>query len=130
MEKVSAITKAIQISVRSIFDANRSQLDGRLFLFHYEIHIENKNSFAVRLLERHWEITDSLEAKREVKGKGVVGEQPLIAEGEHYSYMSSCDLRSEIGFMEGYYTFQNKLTQELFQVKIPRFQLIYPGKAN
>ena len=100
------------------------------FMFAYRITIENHNSFTVKLLRRHWQIFDSNAEYREVEGDGVVGMQPVIAPGEHYQYVSGCNLKTEIGKMSGSYTMQDLDTMREFKVKIPAFDLIVPIKLN
>jgi len=65
-----------------------------------------------------------------VSGPGVVGEQPILKSGEKYSYVSGCDLTSDIGEMKGFYTFLNVESQDVFEVIVPNFTLEFPGKLN
>jgi ApaG protein len=65
-----------------------------------------------------------------VSGAGVVGEQPILHSGQQFTYISGCQLASEFGKMEGFYTFLNMQSGVLFQSKIPKFDLAYPGKLN
>lgn len=81
-------------------------------------------------MTRDWYIFDSLDEASLVSGDGVVGEQPILIPGQKYTYVSGCELNSEIGCMRGFYTFKNLNNGELFQVQIPKFDLIYPGKLN
>ena len=100
------------------------------YFFNYKIDIENTNSFDVQLLTREWYIFDSLNEARYVSGQGVIGEQPILKPGERYTYTSGCDLKSDIGIMKGFYTFQNLVDGEMFQVFVPTFKLEHPGKLN
>jgi ApaG protein len=93
------------------------------FVFSYRISIENQNDFPVQLLRRHWFITDANGLKREIEGPGVVGEQPVIAPGENFSYTSACDLHSPFGLMKGFYSMQMKGATSLFKVQVPEFRL-------
>lgn len=127
---ITAITEGIKITVVSQFRPELSGLQVDVFYFDYKISIENFNSFPVQLLRRDWFIYDSLNAPKYVSGEGVVGQQPVLEAGETYSYSSGCDLKSEIGFMRGHYTFVNKRTGIEFPVLIPRFDLITPSKLN
>ena len=99
-------------------------------MFAYRITLENHNSFAVKLLRRHWEIFDSNGSHREVEGEGVVGIQPVIEPGESYQYVSGCNLRTEMGKMKGSYQMENCYNQRQFQVSIPSFEMIVPMKNN
>ena len=91
---VVAVTEGVKISVFSLFEERMSAAPQGSFVFSYRISIENQNDFPVQLLRRHWFITDSNGLKREIEGPGVVGEQPVIAPGENFSYTSACDLQS------------------------------------
>ncbi len=99
--------------------------DQAQYSFAYTIEIENQSPLGVQLLERHWIITDANGLRTEVKGPGVVGEQPFIAPGECYAYQSGVAIKTPLGFMEGSYTFQAE-DGELFDVIIPVFTLATP----
>lgn len=124
------ISEGVRISVTTQFRPDLSDILHNTLFFNYRIQIENLNSHNVQLLKRDWFIFDSLEEHSYVSGEGVVGEQPILTSGENYSYVSGCELRSEIGYMKGFYTFKNLTNGSLFQVRIPKFDLIYPGKLN
>lgn len=126
----TAITSGVQISVQTQFRPDLSDLSINQYFFNYRIEIVNHNSFAVQLITRDWFIFDSLSDASYVSGEGVVGEQPILKPGERYSYVSGCELNSEIGSMHGFYTFKNMLNGSVFQVDIPLFTLYYPGKLN
>ena len=99
-------------------------------MFAYRITIENFNNFTIQLLSRHWDIKDSNGEWREVDGEGVVGVQPMIANGKQFQYVSGCNLKTEIGKMWGTYTFLRMVDQERFNVTIPEFDLLCPFKMN
>jgi len=99
-------------------------------MFAYRITIENFNNFTIQLLSRHWDIKDSNGEWREVDGEGVVGVQPMIANGKQFQYVSGCNLKTEIGQMRGYYIVENQNTKEQFKVTIPTFNLVAPHKNN
>ena len=101
-----------------------------LYFFIYKITIVNKSDYTVKLLKRHWEIADSNGDKRKVDGEGVVGETPTIKVGDQFQYTSGCNLQTEIGYMEGFYTMKRLVDNELFNIEIPRFKLIVPAKLN
>lgn len=126
----SLITSGIEIEVYSSYLSKSSEPDKYQFLFGYNISIKNLNPFAVQLLNRHWIIYDSLAPIKQVKGKGVVGEQPILQPGEIYSYQSYCELRSDIGWMEGTYLFKREDEERLLEVSVPRFELSATSKAN
>lgn len=127
---ITATTEGVQISVQTRFRQDLSHVLENQFFFNYEITMENHNSFDVQLLHRDWYIFDSLNDASFVSGQGVIGEQPLLKPGQRFTYTSGCELYSEIGMMKGFYTFRNQQNGNLFQVHIPAFKLIYPGKLN
>ncbi|MBC9811308.1 Co2+/Mg2+ efflux protein ApaG [Crocinitomicaceae bacterium CZZ-1] len=125
-----AITEGVEIRVNVIFRPDLSQVENDSFFFNYEVFMENHNSFPVQLLYRNWYIFDSMNDASVVSGEGVIGEQPTLKSQDTYTYMSGCELYSEIGYMKGFYTFRNLLTGENFQVVIPQFDLFFPPRLN
>ncbi len=123
-------TKGIKISVKSIFQAMYSKPIMGQFVFSYHITIENQSRETVQLLRRHWLITDSLGMVREVEGKGVIGEQPILKPGQSHTYDSWCPLTTALGHMEGDFLMLNPVTNETFKVQVPRFQLVSPVALN
>lgn len=99
-------------------------------MFAYRITIENTNPFPIKLLSRHWFVFDSNGSLRETEGEGVVGVQPLINPGEHYQYLSGCNLRTEIGKMYGTYLMENVSNKNRFKVTVPAFEMSAPFKMN
>jgi len=127
---VSKISEGIQISVETFYQSDYSNPANNEFMFAYRITIENHNSFTVRLLRRQWYIFDSNGEHRDVEGEGVVGVQPILKPGEQFQYVSGCNLRTEMGKMQGYYSVENQDNKNQFTVKIPSFELIVPLKLN
>lgn len=125
-----SITEGIEIRVNTFFRPDLSQIENNSFFFNYEVVIENHNTFPVQLLHRNWYIFDSMYDANLVSGEGVIGEKPTLKPQESYTYMSGCELHSEVGYMKGFYTFRNLLTGQTLQVVIPQFQLIYPPRLN
>ena len=123
-------TSGVRITVHSRYEENLSFAAEESYVFSYHITLENQNSFPVKLLRRHWFIFDSVGVSREVEGAGVVGETPLIMPGEFFSYSSACDLRSPRGSMHGFYTMQPVGSEELFEVKVPLFNLEAPHSLS
>ena len=123
-------TEGVEIAVNTNYRADLSNIIENHFFFNYTIEITNNNSFPVQLLNRNWFIFDSINEPRIVNGEGVVGEQPILKPGQSFSYTSGCDLQSEIGYMKGFYTFENQFTGDYLQVFIPTFELYFPGKLN
>jgi ApaG protein len=100
------------------------------FYFSYRIRIENNSEDTVQLMRRHWYIFDGTGEKSEVEGEGVVGQQPVLRPGESYEYESACNLNSELGSMHGVYTFIRQKDDVVFEVEIPRFELIANYRLN
>lgn len=127
---ISQVSEGIKVSVETYYQPDYSNPVNNEFMFAYRITIENNNNFPVRLLRRHWHISDSNANIREVEGEGVVGVQPQINPGEHYQYVSGCNLRTEIGKMHGTYLMENISTKKTFTVIIPPFSMCSPAKLN
>lgn len=127
---VKQVTHGVSVSVQTRFLPSESSIKHGHYFFMYEVTIENQNEFAVQLLSRQWHIYDSNGDYREVKGDGVIGEQPVIEPGKSYTYRSGCNLASEIGRMEGSYTMQRLFDEKQFQAQIPAFDFVLPAKLN
>ena len=102
---ITALTCGVKISVETLYRKDLSNVRNNMFFFNYRIVIENMNTYEVQLISRYWFIFDSLNPSKEISGDGVVGEQPILQAGQKHVYVSGCDLRSEIGYMRGYYMF-------------------------
>lgn len=126
----TAVTQGIRVQVVPRFQAGHSDVAHHRCIFSYQVRIANEGEHPVRLLRRRWHIHDSLAARREVEGPGVVGETPLIAPGEEYSYESFCDLQGGLGRMGGSYLMRRLPDEQLFEVRIPDFLLELPWLAN
>ena len=98
-----AITNNVRVEVESLYRPDQSQPFQDHWVFQYSIRITNEGHETVQLLSRHWIITDALDHTDEVKGPGVVGEQPILAPGESFEYASSCHLKTSTGVMRGTY---------------------------
>lgn len=121
----SETTRAITITVRPFYLEQHSSPDDGHYVWAYHVRIENCGGETVQLRNRHWRITDSLGRLQEVRGPGVVGEQPVLAPGEHFEYTSSCPLATPSGFMVGDYEMETR-GGENFLVRIPAFSLDIP----
>jgi ApaG protein len=126
----SMITEGMKVSVETFYQPDYSNPLQSEFMFAYRITLENHNDFSVKLHRRHWHIFDSNGTYREVEGEGVVGVQPTLQPGENYQYVSSCNLRTEMGRMDGSYEMENLNNKQLFKVTIPSFEMIVPMKYN
>ena len=127
---VTEVTEGVKVSVETKFMEDYSNPDQNYFIFSYRIKIENQNPFTVQLLNRHWEIWDSLNGIRIVEGEGVVGQQPVLEPGEHYEYESACNLESDIGSMKGVYSFKRLIDGSRFDVSVPVFYMQHPVRSN
>lgn len=119
---------SIRVTVRPLYLANQSQPTEGEYVFAYFVRIENHGRKTAQLLTRHWYIFDSIGEETEVRGEGVIGEQPVLAAGETYEYQSFCVLKSPSGFMQGAYQFIGS-DDILFDVPIPRFDLTTGGST-
>ena len=115
----------IQISVQVRYLADQSDETDNRHVFAYTITLTNEGEHAVQLLSRHWIINDANNHVQEVKGKGVVGEQPVIKPGESFEYTSGTVLATQVGTMSGSYQMQAVDGGE-FSVPIPQFVLSVP----
>lgn len=127
---VTAITEGIKISVDTIYQDEHSNPENGHFMFAYRISIENLTDFEIQLMRRQWFIFDSNGTVREVEGEGVVGVQPNIMPGDSYSYVSGCNLKTDIGSMRGRYLMRRTLDDSEFLVEIPEFELVVPFRLN
>jgi len=119
----------IRVHVTSEYLPAQSQPDKDKYTFSYHVSIENRGDVAAQLISRHWIITDGDGNNREVKGLGVIGEQPIIEPGQQYHYSSFAVLDTMVGTMEG--SFQMKDCDDaMFQAPIPPFLLAVPGTIN
>ncbi|MBV9841230.1 MAG: Co2+/Mg2+ efflux protein ApaG [Sphingomonadaceae bacterium] len=113
----------VRVSV-SYLPEQSDPANGRWF-WAYHIRIENDGDQPVQLVSRHWLITDGRGSAQEVRGEGVVGEQPLIGPGDSYDYVSGCPLHTPSGTMEGSYQML-AASGASFDATIPRFALLAP----
>lgn len=125
----SAQTRDVTVRVSVSFLADQSEPSRGHWFWAYHIRIENGGKQSVQLLTRHWTITDGRGARHEVRGDGVVGEQPVIQPGESYDYVSGCPLHTPTGAMEGSYHMV-AADGATFDATIPRFPLIGPAVAR
>jgi ApaG protein len=120
-----AVTRQIEVTVQPNYMPERSSADKSEFFWSYTIVITNTGAETVQLRTRHWIITDATGHKQEVKGRGVVGEEPVLAPGERFEYTSGVPLPTASGFMTGRYQMVTE-AGERFEVDIPTFSLDSP----
>ena len=118
-------TREISITVHPFYLDEQSSPEEERYVWAYRINIENGGKETVKLLNRHWHITDKLGRLLEVKGPGVVGEQPVLKPGESFEYTSGTPLPTPSGIMVGSYEMESN-AGERFDVEIPAFSLDSP----
>lgn len=121
-----AITRGVRILVESEYVPSRSDPDTQSYFFAYHVTIRNEGEETVQLVSRHWIITDASGKEQEVRGLGVVGEQPRLEPGEGFSYTSACPLSTPVGSMRGSYQMVTD-GGEIFEAWIAPFTLAVPG---
>ena len=120
-----AVTRQIEVTVEPNFLPERSSAERCEFFWSYTIVITNTGEETVQLQTRHWIITDAAGRRQEVRGKGVVGEQPVLAPGERFEYTSGVPLPTTSGIMTGRYQMMSA-SGENFEAEIPAFLLESP----
>ena len=125
----TAITEGIVVRVAVNFLPEQSRIEAGKWFWVYHIRIENESKQTVKLLTRHWRITDGRGMVNFVEGEGVVGEQPTLAPGQAHDYVSGCPLGTPLGSMEGHYTFRTETGSEM-RAAIPFFPLAAPAAAQ
>ena len=125
-----AVTRKIEVTVTPRFVSERSSHANGYYFWSYTIDITNLGSETVQLKTRHWRITDALGRLQEVKGPGVVGEEPVLKPGQSFEYTSGVPLPTPSGFMVGSYGMVTA-AGEHFDIEIPAFSLDSPeGKRT
>ena len=125
-------THDIRVAVQPIYLDEQSSPEEGNYVWAYQVRIENQGRETVQLLSRYWHITDAVGRVQEVRGPGVIGEQPVLAPGETFEYTSGCPLATPSGIMVGSYEMQREDGQR-FEVTIPAFSLDSPhhsGRVN
>ena len=122
-----AISKTYQITVTAApqYVPDQSDPDAERYVFAYTITLENTGTVTAQLISRHWLITDGNSNVQEVRGLGVIGEQPLLRPGEKYEYTSGCQLDTPVGVMRGTYQMMAE-DGTAFEAEIPAFTLSIP----
>jgi ApaG protein len=122
-------TYAIDVHPHPEYQPEHSDPTNGVYVFAYTITLTNTGSVGAKLLSRYWRITDGNNEVQEVRGKGVVGEQPFLAPGASYSYRSGCPLPTPIGTMQGSYLMEAEDGTQ-FQAEIPEFALAVPSALH
>lgn len=124
----SETTSSIKVTVRPTYLEERSSPSDNHFVWAYHVRIENGGSETVQLRRRHWRITDGMGRVQEVRGPGVVGEQPVLGPGQSFEYTSGTPLRTPSGIMVGTYEMERK-DGTSFTIAIPAFSLDSPHQT-
>ena len=122
-------TNGIRVQVTTQFLPERSMPGENQYFFTYHIRISNLGDEPAQLVSRHWVITNTEGEEREVRGDGVVGEQPLLRPGASFDYTSFCDLTTAVGTMHGGYRMVRP-GGETFEARIAPFTLAVPNALN
>ncbi len=121
-------TRAIAITVKPMFLEDQSSPTENYYVWAYQVRIENLGQETVQLRSRYWRITDAKGRTQEVRGEGVVGEQPVLEPGQAFEYTSGTPLATPSGIMVGSYHMKTN-SGENFEVSIPAFSLDSPHDA-
>ncbi len=124
-----ALTRRIRVSVEPDYRPEHSLPEENHFFWAYHVRIENLGTETVQLRERYWQITDANGGVTEVRGAGVVGEEPVLQPGEFFEYTSGTPLPTPSGIMGGLYTMETQEGQH-FDVTIPSFSLDSPHETR
>ena len=124
----SATTRAIRVTVKPMYLAEQSSPVDDHYVWAYHVQIENLGEEVVQLLARHWRITDSMGRVQEVRGAGVVGEQPVLNPGDSFEYTSGTPLPTPSGIMVGSYEMESQ-NGERFEIDVPAFSLDSPHQS-
>jgi ApaG protein len=122
-------THGIVVRVEPEYIESRSDPKKSEYVWSYTVEIENGSAVTVRLMTRYWRILDATGHQQEVRGDGVVGEQPTLEPGERYVYTSGCPLRTPSGMMVGSYSMLSE-SGEIFDIQIPAFSLDSPHEVR
>lgn len=117
-------TKGIRVTIFTDFLKDRSDVLQGVFAYSYTVNLANESNSTVQLINRHWKIFSAGIQISDVKGEGVVGEQPVLSPGEAFEYTSWAVVHDPIGSMKGNYTFVNQ-DGDFFDVTIPEFSLMH-----
>ncbi len=122
-------TRHIKVTVVPVYLAEQSDPAERHYVWAYTIQMENLGQEAVQLINRYWHITDATGAVQEVRGAGVIGEQPVLEPGDSYQYTSGAALRTPSGIMTGNYEMSSD-DGNRFLIDIPSFSLDSPDQVK
>jgi len=125
----SETTRSIKVTVRPFYLEQQSSPAEDHYVWAYHVRIDNEGRETVQLRYRHWRITDERGRLQEVRGPGVVGEEPVLKPGQHFEYTSACPLTTPSGLMVGDYEMETP-AGEKFLIRVPAFSLDSPQEAR
>ena len=125
-----ALQGQISVDVEPQFREEESAPDEGRYVFSYTVTVHNASRHSIQLMARHWKITQGSGKVQEVRGKGVVGQQPMIGPGQQFRYTSRAILDGPVGVMEGDYTCVDTASQRPFEVAITPFRLAGPNQVH
>ncbi len=126
----NTLTRGVRIIIKPEYLMEQSVPELSRWLFAYHVIIRNEGSDSVQLVNRHWLITNGEGAVDEIRGAGVIGQQPELEPGAEFHYSSGCPLDTPVGTMHGAYEMRLVATGETFQAKIAPFRLAVPSALN
>ena len=126
---MSTLENTIEVVATSVYIEQQSEPDNGRYFFAYQVVIRNVGDITAQLKTRHWIITDSNGKVQEVRGDGVVGEQPRLEPGEHFTYTSAAIIETPVGSMHGSYQMVSDEGEE-FDAVIPPFSLSMPNVVH
>jgi ApaG protein len=124
-----AITNGVRVTVSTVYVPSQSAPGVHRYAFAYTIRIANEGGDTVQLKNRHWIITHGTGKVEQVRGPGVVGQQPILKPGEHFEYTSGCVLETPRGTMHGTYEMRTS-SGDTFDAEVAQFQLAMPHSLN
>lgn len=123
----SATTCDISVTVWPEFIDNKTSLNGDIYVWSYQVLVENKREEAVQIIKRAWKIVDEKGVVQEISGEGVVGEQPIILPNASFQYSSGVHLSNPSGIMSGKYFIKKIGDEKMLEIEIPHFSLDVPS---
>ena len=126
MMHYKSTTKEIEVIVTPEFIDSQISSNGNVYIWAYHVQIRNNSNETVQLVNRYWKIIDEIGGTQEVRGMGVVGEQPVLPPNSEFKYSSGVHLRYPSGIMSGHYEMKNE-KEEVVDIAIPAFSLDTPG---
>jgi len=123
----NATTSNISVTVWPEFIDNKTGTNGEIFVWSYQVLVENKGEEAVQIIKRAWKIVDEKGSVQEVNGEGVVGEQPIILPNSSFQYSSGVHLSNPSGIMSGKYFIKKIDDGKILEIEIPHFSLDVPS---